>query len=233
MRDETKDAIRKHAEKEYPREACGLILNIEGKERYVPCRNIAERQSEFILEPADFAAAEDIGDIISIVHSHCNQPSNPSQADLVGCESSGLPWHIISWPNESWSYLEPKGYRAPLLGREFSHGLLDCYALIRDWYRESLGIELIDFDRSEEWWKKGGNLYLENFEKAGFRPVENVAKGDVILMQVASPVVNHAGIYLGDDVMIHHLMGRLSCREVYGGYWRKHTRMVIRYGAKP
>ena len=47
-------------------------------------------------------------------------------------------------------------------------------------------------------------------------------------MQVLSNVPNHAAIYLGGDVIGHHLYGRLSGRDVYGGYYKKHTTHVLR-----
>ena len=49
-------------------------------------------------------------------------------------------------------------------------------------------------------------------------------------MQVASPVPNHAAVYLGDGLILHHLQGRLSSRDVYGGYWQKITTHILRYG---
>jgi len=50
-------------------------------------------------------------------------------------------------------------------------------------------------------------------------------------MQVQSKngVPNHAGVYLGDGIMLHHLYGRLSSRDVYGGYWREVTRLTLRH----
>jgi proteasome lid subunit RPN8/RPN11 len=234
--DETKLEIIEHAKSEYPKESCGLVLNISGKEVYYPCRNIAENQIDFILDPADFAAAEDAGQVLAVVHSHCDISPKPSEADLVGCEFSQLPWIIVALIRADsgeqipvWNEFKPSGYKAPLLGRKFSHGVLDCYALLRDWYNENLLIELMEFERAEEWWKKGESLYLENFEKAGFVRVENLSIGDVIIMQVASTVPNHAAIYLGNDTIVHHLQNRLSCRDVYGGFWKKNTRMILRY----
>ena len=234
MNDETKALALEHARAEMPREACGLIVVQNGKERYWPCRNIAQNQQHFIMEAEDFAKAEDHGDVIGVFHSHPNGLPQPSEADKVGCELSGLPWHIVGLPSELWSYLEPSGYRAPLVGRPFVYGVLDCYTLVRDWYKETLNIELKDFDRGEEeWWLKGGNLYMDHFPEAGFEKVDlekdEIKKGDLIMMQIASPVVNHAAVYLGNDVMLHHVMNRLSCRQVYGGWWRLNTRLVIRY----
>lgn len=230
MTEDTKTVILEHALRDAPREACGLVVNVSGKERYFPCRNIAENQSDFILDPEDFMRAEDAGEVMAVVHSHPHTAAEPSQADRVSCEASGLPWHIVAVPSGVWETIYPVGYRAPLLGREFSHANLDCYALVKDWFFEAKGIRIMDFERSESWWTKGGDLLLENFEKAGFvKTDEPLEVGDVIFMQIGSPVANHAAVYIGDDLMIHHASNRLSCREVYGGWFKKITRLVVRY----
>lgn len=240
MNKRTTKAAREHAVAEFPRECCGLVIAEDGKERYVPCRNIADdREEEFILSPEDYANAEDRGQILAIVHSHPNHPARPSLADRVGCEASGLPWHIIhvSIPEgedapvagEIHSF-EPDGFEAPLIGRVFTHGTLDCYGLIRDFYKRELKIEIPDFDRRMGWWDNGGDLYMENFRTAGFEITRDEPKyGDVILMQIRADVVNHAGIYLGDGSFMHHMIQRLSAREVYGGYWAEKTRYFIRH----
>lgn len=225
-------AIFQHAEREYPREACGLVVNVEGQAQFLPCRNQATGTDHFVLHPEDYAAAESRGEIVAVVHSHPNASPAPSQADRVSCEASGLPWVIVGWPGKGTHYLQPTGYQAPLLGRVFAHGVLDCYSIVRDWYRQERGVALPDFERADNWWQQGGNLYLENFEKAGFRRVaDDVPQpGDVLLMQILANVANHAAIYLGDGVILHHLHGRLSCREVWQGYYKKHTTVILRHG---
>ncbi|MBI0320618.1 C40 family peptidase [Streptomyces javensis] len=40
---------------------------------------------------------------------------------------------------------------------------------------------------------------------------------------------NHAGIYLGDGQMLHHLYGRLSEAAPYGGMWSERTRYIVRH----
>lgn len=232
MERSTFDAIRAHAAADYPREACGLVVVVKGRERYVPCRNVAAGSEHFVLPAEDYAVAEDMGEVVAIVHSHPDAPAAPSEADLVSCEASGLPWHILSFPADDFRTIEPRGYIAPLVGRQFAHGVLDCYTLIRDWYSRERGIDLPDFARRDDWWSKGDDLYLRHYAEAGFVEVsqdqpEHV--GDVILMQLRSPVPNHAGIYLGDGLILHHLHGRLSSRDVYGGYWQEITRCVLRY----
>lgn len=232
---ELTDAVRAaalaHATAEMPREACGLVIVERGRQIYVPCRNMAEGDDQFALAPEDYAAAEDRGEVVAVVHSHPNASANPSEADRVACEASGLPWWIVGVPSGVWRPLQPCGYRAPLVGREFVHGILDCYALIRDYYAEQLHTPLPDFSRADGWWDRGQNLYLDNFATAGFVevPLAELREHDVVLMQVMAPVPNHAGVYLGHNVILHHLHGRLSSRDVFGGFFLKNATHALRH----
>ncbi|MFP3822548.1 C40 family peptidase, partial [Bacillus sp. SIMBA_008] len=73
-----------HAAAEYPRECCGLVIAGADGERYIPCRNTAATPSEHFRLPAeDYAAAEDQGRVLALVHSHPNAPAVPSDADKV------------------------------------------------------------------------------------------------------------------------------------------------------
>jgi proteasome lid subunit RPN8/RPN11 len=231
LTDSVKRQIIAHAEQENPRESCGLVCIINGKQKYFPCRNLGVGTDNFVLDPEDYDKADTAGEIVAVIHSHPNMSAKPSQADLVACEASGLPWFIVGYPSLVWEYLEPKGYIAPLVGREWTHGILDCYSIIRDWYKQERNIELPEFDRHDEWWKAGQNLYLDNILKVGFNPIEqkDLQEGDVILMTIGSSVPNHGALYLGNGVILHHIQNRLSTREVFGGYWLKNTTGYYRY----
>lgn len=231
-------AIRDHAAACAPRECCGLAVVVRGKLRYVPCRNLhagAERDV-FALDPADYAAAEDLGAVVAVVHSHVDLAPQPSMADLVGIEAGGLPWLIVNHPVGHYTVTEPSGYVAPLVGRPFVHGVLDCYSLIRDWYARERGIVLPDYERPEKWWELPGyDLYRENFAAAGFAEIaeRELQPGDVILMQFGARVTNHGGIYLEGNQLLQHVMGRLSSRDVWGGGWRKCATHFLRYVGAP
>ncbi len=231
LSDAVKARFVDQAKAESPREACGLVIIKNGKQVYKPCKNLARGTDQFVLDPEDYANADTEGEIVAVIHSHPNLSAKPSQADLVSCEASGLPWFICGLPSEQWEYIEPKGYVAPLVGREWSHGVLDCYSIIRDWFLQNRNIELLDFERRDEWWKIGENLYLDNFEKAGFKQItkDELTAGDAILMCLYSEVPNHGAIYLGDGLILHHVQNRLSTRDVYGGYWLKNTYGYFRY----
>lgn len=228
--EQTLAAIRAHAAQEYPSESCGLVIVVKGKQRYVPVRNIADGDEHFVMHPDDQAAAEDAGEVVLVVHSHPNLPPVPSEADRVGCEASGLPWLIVNWPTGSVHQFAPSGYVPPLYGRNFHHGVLDCYTFIQQYYQQELALALPDFDRPSEWWLKGQNLYLDGFASAGFEHVGGLPrKHDVLLMRLASPVPNHGAVYLGDGLIGQHVMNRLSSRDVYGGWYEKITTHVLRH----
>ena len=227
--------VLEHAKAEFPRECCGLVAVVKGRRRYFPCQNIAETPDEhFVL--SGWNEVEDKGEIVAIVHSHPKTNPAPSPADRVACEKSELPWFIVNPNTEAWGYCEPEGFELPYVGREFVFGIVDCYSLCRDWYNREFGLDLKDYNRRDRFWLKGESLYMDNFANEGFRrvPVEELQYGDAILMQLQSPLPNHAAIYLGDGQILHHLQGRLSSRDLYAldSYYGKSTACVLRHESR-
>lgn len=223
-----------HAAADYPREACGLVVRIDGAEVYWPCRNMAADGDEFQAAPDDMIAPEDMGgEVVAVVHSHPDQTTpRPSPADIQACDSGGIDWHVIGWPSGKWATVTPRARIPRLAGRQFVHGVTDCYSVCRDWYRLERGVWLPDYTREDGWWDAGQNLYLDLFRDAGFVEVDGPPQpGDALLMQIRSPVPNHAAIYLAGDRILHHLGGRLSCIEAWDGALRATTKKVLRYAA--
>lgn len=104
-------------------------------------------------------------------------------------------------------YFENREYE----GRPFLHGLFDCYTLVRDYYKRNFQIFLpTNIQRDWEWWNKGQNLYLENAKDCSFIESNDIQKHDVLIMNINSPVPNHAAIYLGEGKILHHMSGRFS-----------------------
>lgn len=221
--------IKKHALECYPRECCGVVIVFKGREKYIPCRNIATDPKQFLIDPEDYYKAADKGEIIKIVHSHCNKTPELTQADMVDFNEGTIPWLIISVPTMEIKEFIPTGEKVPLFGRQFTHGILDCYTFIRDYYQQILNIELPDFERRDNWWHADDNLYVNNFEKAGFRRVDELQEHDVILMQVASRVPNHGAVFDGNNNIHHHQVSRLSSTDVYGEFYRKITTHYLRH----
>jgi proteasome lid subunit RPN8/RPN11 len=238
LTDSIKAAALEHAREEFPNESCGLVLQRYGKLRYFRCSNVADEPEEtFVVDPDDWVAAEDTGsEVVCIIHSHPKTPAEPSQADRVSCERWGIPWAIVNPQTGAWGQCEPCGYRAPLLGRQWGWGATDCWALVRDWYQEVLGIELRDWPRPASTREFNEQpMFASCFAQTGFRellPEEDLKVGDLIVMSIAAPTLNHIGVYVGNQQILHHLSGRLSGRDLYGGWLLESTGMRLRYAPR-
>ena len=222
-----------HAKKQDPKESCGLLIDIKGKEKYFACKNLSNYSQQcFIIDPDDFVKAEESGNILAVIHSHPVTPPVASQADKISCENSQLPWHIVNPKTEQWGYYEPTGYKPPLIGRHWVWGITDCWALVRDWYKETKGIILRDWDRPttpEEF--IADPMFERCAWRTGFRqlrPEEKLQNGDLLFMSIMATGLNHVAIFLDGDVL-HHLADRISCKEPYNEWLLKCTGMRLRY----
>lgn len=246
-----KTAITSHAKTCYPAECCGLIIGDE----YYPCDNIAfDPYNHFEIDPSEFIKLSQIGDIQAIVHSHPNGTGEPSEMDKIQMGLHGVDWVICGIGKDLLTddfYIDlqihqAKAHHAPLLGREYVHGLQDCYTLVQDYYSRELNIDLPNFKRIDDWWEDENHepMYENNFAKAGFVAVDDIKRHDVILCRVGRTFhVNHALIFLGNgklnsettppvignSLILHHPHGRLSVREMYGESWQKRTALIVRH----
>lgn len=252
-------AMFEHAERDYPNEACGVIVMKNGSELYFACANIAKIKSEqFKICPRDYVEAEDEGEIIGIFHSHPDGTSVASRHDLacmsvnaelqrkIAPDSSPIPWHIVSWPEGDYREVSPTIHES-ILGRPFVHGVWDCWQACNDYYEKYHNLKFPRYEREDAWWevKDGPSHYEDLFESAGFYDVtgEDLQVGDLIVMQIGrSYHPNHAGVYLGvtsefEDLklgghgpfMLHHMYGQDSNIVVFGGQWEQRVRFVLRH----
>tara|TARA_R100001510_G_C7626516_1_gene186285 strand:+ start:664 stop:1008 length:345 start_codon:yes stop_codon:yes gene_type:complete len=107
------DAI-KHAKECNPEESCGVLININNKIKYIPCKNVANEIKDvaFIIDPLDYADAEDQGDVVGIVHSHPQDILKFSDADKYSCKSIDLPFYLVSPYSDKIELLLPQNINA-------------------------------------------------------------------------------------------------------------------------
>jgi proteasome lid subunit RPN8/RPN11 len=107
------DALRRHGEVDYPREACGLIGGAAADGRkvaftIVPARNARADapRHRYLIDPDAFRRAQDTLDrdgleVIGVYHSHPDHPPVPSAFDREN-----------AWPWLSYVIVEVRGGRA-------------------------------------------------------------------------------------------------------------------------
>lgn len=218
-----KTQIFNHAKQCGEAECCGFVID---NKIYMPCNNISPTPTEtFEISPEDWIKAEEKGEITAVVHSHPYGERILSTTDQLFQQKTAVDWWLVC-DNQIHKFR----YMQPLIGREFKHAKTDCYTLFRDVYH-LCGIELPDFDREDDWWHNGQNLYLDLLPKNGFELVEaeNLQEGDVIIICLGSSTPNHAAIYVGNQQILHHCPNRLSKRDLYGGFWLDYTHSIWRY----
>lgn len=200
-------------------EICGFILN---NKQFIQLENKAsDKKNNFSIDDLEFTK---YNNITAIVHSHTKDFPFLSEADFIVQQNTAIDFWLACG-KKVYKYR----YMQPLIGREFKHGTTDCYTLFRDIYH-LCDIEMPNFKRHDDWWIDD-NLYLKNMPPTGFYQVYDVQAGDIILINLGAKVPNHAMIYIGNNQVIHHYPKRLSKRDLYDGYWLKHTHSIWRHKA--
>ena len=103
------DLIYKAAEKRAPEEMCGFVLDENGVEKFIEVKNIAENKKlHFKIDPITLVSYQLKSKIKYVVHSHYDQKCYPSQHDIDNCNSVGIPYLIVSYPDKEFCIVEPK-----------------------------------------------------------------------------------------------------------------------------
>jgi proteasome lid subunit RPN8/RPN11 len=224
--------IKEHCRAEAPKEACGFVA----WDKYHPLANLHENpENNFRIEQdvyRQFLAMP--GGIQAVVHSHTDGTGYPSKLDMEQQQAMAVPWGIVMVGKngvvhdpEWWG----EGVPIPeLIGRTFLWGIRDCFSLCRDYYRTEKGIIYPDYPREYKHWDKGISMYLDHYREAGFIQISKneLKPGDGVIGAIHAKIPNHAGIYLGNGLLLHHIETRLSRREPIEP-WMKYVTHALRH----
>jgi proteasome lid subunit RPN8/RPN11 len=225
--------VIEHAKNEYPKECCGYIAaDKDGEFRYIPCKNIAEDpEKDFRIDPVDYMnVVFEYSSPTMLVHSHPDGEAKPSGNDVVGCNSNAIPWFILSYPDKDSCIVMPKN-RNFLTERAYVYGIMDCFTLVRDFYK-LYEISIPNYYREDDFWNHGYSQYLDLYENNNFEKVdgiENLKFGDLVLFNIRCELPNHAGIYIGEGTLMHQPQSRLSLTEEMGLIWQNTFFCILRY----
>ena len=107
-----------HAKTSLPDESCGLVIDVDNKQQYYPCKNIAiEGANSFTIDPEDSAKAEETGTVLYICHSHPNGDLTASEEDIKNCNFLGLSWFIFNPLDDECIELKPEVH-IPMLTKD-------------------------------------------------------------------------------------------------------------------
>lgn len=224
------EAFKAHCYADLYKEQCGLFVLAGGVVSFVPCDNHAyDKKNSFLIHPIDFVRCSDNGDVIAVGHSHVVGSCKPSSDDRLNSENCKLPFIIFQPDQQTLDHYDPTGQPIDLIGRHWTYGVSDCYTLAKDYYKQH-GVELKDYVRNDLYELKKDSPFLKYFEENGFHRVDGPPKvRDGLLMNVYSNQPNHCAVLVADGLILHHLQHRLSCREPFAGYWKRHTTVVLRH----
>lgn len=221
-----------HARERISEEVCGLIVSNGIKCVVLRGENTARnKRMHFDLDPEVFMRVPDDWEVVGSYHSHPLGIVTPSEADMVTCEASRMPMHIVSAGNNAYYELRPTGYKSPYLKRPYVFGVQDCWTLVKDWYEGELGIELPGFMEERKPYDSGELVYARNIEAAGFVDIGDMPfqHGDVVLIQVGPKGPNHGAIWLESGRILHHIVDRVSKEDHWVGYWAQHMSHHLRH----
>lgn len=232
LQEKIKLDIFMHAKFVYPNECCGVVIQKSRVQKFIPISNVhPDPENAFLPDATEYMEATSLEgwDLVTVVHSHCGDGAStiPSVSDIANCNEHMIPYTIVSIPEGDMRIVQPESM--PLIGRPWSLGTYDCWGLIMEFHKIH-GIELNDYRVDSRWWAEGGgNFYHENWEREGFIKKESLEFGDMVIFQISSPVWNHAGIYVGNNQLLHHTENKLSRRDIYGGWYEDHSVLICRH----
>jgi proteasome lid subunit RPN8/RPN11 len=227
-------------------EYCGIVRRIKGELIAELCPNSHEdAESNFRIDSKFFKKYLKDESLYAIWHTHYKESSESllSSRDMSACKSLGVPYILYHKKFKEWDFYDPKCYEDPYplffepnynkleyyKNFKFAVDRLDCYELVRVFFKGYLGIEIKDYPRPESLKRieiSGWDVFSKELPKRGFIEVyrQQPKKYDVVLMRSNKGTSSHVGVMVGDREILH-IEGEdfLSDIVIYGTELKERT----------
>ena len=169
---------------------------------------------------------------IAFFHSHPYGPAVCSSEDVRQSILHGIPYVMLSLKPFGWDIFNPHTISEGFEGLPYVYGIYDCYSLVQRYLKTKFAVELPDYPRhyEGEWDEAGWNIFAQEFHKYGQEvPRSQVKDGDVIMFScLGLGKIDHIGVVTEPPRFLHHPIGRLSDKAIYGRYWENMTATIVR-----
>jgi proteasome lid subunit RPN8/RPN11 len=220
-----------HAQEVHPNESVGMVVGGE----YIRLENNSDDpENSFLVNSNDFDKAYAAGEIECLIHSH-EDFDMASKEDMEFQQNLEIPFGIVSLKNKSLIQIAYFGdqlpERPPLKGRRFFWGAYDCLTLTRDYFKEKFNIILPNPPRDWGFWSRKEKVFENYFNTEPVKRIYemgDIKENDLLLYNCFGGVVNHIGIYVGNNQVMHHFIGELSgLRPIT--YMQKYINYIFRH----
>lgn len=228
LTNDQKEFIKSQSLEEKPNEACGLILS---SDTVIPAINEAHKpQKRFLISPGqlnNILEKHENNQIKAVYHSHLNNP-NFTNLDTWLSEGLEVPLILYNIKNNSFNIYTPYKKNLKLEGRPYIPGIIDCFKLVRDYYKRFLNIDIPDLQHPVRslpvisfktetlnyYYKHGYDDFAKFFTQNGFKRVNDLQEHDIIIARpknMDAPV--HCLVYLGNNEVLHQPVLKKSRKE--------------------
>lgn len=224
-----KKEIKEHALRTKPFECNGLILFNNNCYQVFRCKNLSYYPEDHaILSPLDYVMAEKQGKIVGYYHSQ--ESDSPSLIDNYTAYYHNIYSIVYCLGSDKFYVIEPE--LKDFLNKDFNIGVNDCFSLVKNYYKNKLNIYINNYNRGEDWYIKTPKIIISNFEKEGFKRIkmEDIKENDIILFGEEDDI-SHLGIYLRNDMLLHHPRGAKSCIEHLNHLYKSKISLIVRHNS--
>lgn len=237
---ETKRKIKEHALQNPLEECCGFVFD-NGK-TYHSENSADDRSKRFSVSTYSYIHAAKIGKIYAIYHSHIGANYNFSEFDKLNADNHKFNYLVYSIQSDAFNFYPHNSTTNKYSGVDFKIGEHDCYSLVKNYYANELGFNIIDNglidERKDDWLQSKPTIFEDIFElnKEKLARLElscpkELIKNDILLFNYFKPtghVVHHLGIYLGDNTFMHHPRRKFSIIEILDDLYFNWVDSVVR-----